>query len=280
MKKRSIFITLLLAVGFCLSSCVTPHTKKENGIHFDSIQLERISHFYDKEEYPYCELHLNFVYPSSGDAAMLDSIQRFFTSAFLGDDLMNLPPKEAIEQFADEYVQEYRSMESDFEEENLDNDIYKVQYMFTKEASTTILFNQDGLLSVAFDSDDYTGGAHGFHGTGYTVMDVATCHILQEEEIFVDNYREALTKIIVDQLMKDNEVTEPSQLEDVGFFSVEDIAPNGNFYIDEKGIVYLYNQYEVAPYALGQISVRLSFEQIELLLREGTPVADLCKYYK
>ena len=43
------------------------------------------------------------------------------------------------------------------------------------------------------------------------------------------------------------EVAEPDSLLMRGFFTVEDIVPNNNFWLNDEGINYTYNQYEIAP---------------------------------
>ena len=55
----------------------------------------------------------------------------------------------------------------------------------------------------------------------------------------MDNYQDNLARILVDQIAKQNNVSDAKELENIGFFSVDEIFPNGNFLVDETGITYL-----------------------------------------
>ena len=70
--------------------------------------------------------------------------------------------------------------------------------------------------------------------------------------------------------MQKCQVNEPNSLLEKGFFTIEDIVPNNNFFLDEEGIHYAYNQYEIAPYAMGVISVTVPYTDLEdILIPEG-----------
>jgi len=58
---------------------------------------------------------------------------------------------------------------------------------------------------------------------------------------------------------------------DAGFF-VEYIDPTDNFYVTKDGMGFFYNQYEVAPYALGPIEIFVSYRDLNRILREDSPV--------
>ncbi len=70
--------------------------------------------------------------------------------------------------------------------------------------------------------------------------------------------------------MIQNNVDVPDSLLMKGFFTIEDIVPNNNFWLDEIGIHYSYNQYEIAPYSMGVIDVTVPYSDIsDILLPDG-----------
>lgn len=124
------------------------------------------------------------------------------------------------------------------------------------------------ILSYGEDCYTYTGGAHGY---GYTLLfnySLLTGALLHEDDLFVDDYFEPLHHLLVESLIHqtDNVDTE-RELRAMGF-SVEDIVPNDNFFVTEDGLVYVYNPYDIAPYAMGSISIHLSYSSIEKYLRD------------
>lgn len=70
--------------------------------------------------------------------------------------------------------------------------------------------------------------------------------------------------------MKDFNAEIPDSLLMRGFFTIDDIVPNENFWLSEKGIHYSYNQYEIAPYAMGVIDVTVPYSELtDILLPES-----------
>ena len=91
--------------------------------------------------------------------------------------------------------------------------------------------------------------------------------LISEEDIFVPNYQKSLAEIMVNKLMVENDVTTPEGLVEKGFFNIEDIFPNNNFWLDDKGIHYAFNQYEIAPYVMGVIEIDIPYEDLKDILK-------------
>ena len=47
-----------------------------------------------------------------------------------------------------------------------------------------------------------------------------------------------------------------------------EITPNGNFTVSEKGITYTFNQYEIGPYALGIIGITIPWDEIDNIIKK------------
>jgi hypothetical protein len=55
-------------------------------------------------------------------------------------------------------------------------------------------------------------------------------------------------------------------LQDAGWFIEGRLTANENFYFTEKKIVFVYNPYEIGPYAAGAPSVEIPLSKLEDLL--------------
>jgi hypothetical protein len=142
--------------------------------------------------------------------------------------------------------------------------------------SNKILFKSDSILSYAVEYSDYEGGAHGSYRITYTNIDLNELVTLTEEDLFVPGYFNPLTEKIVAQLMKDFDAEVADSLLMKGFFTIEDIVPNNNFWLDGENINYSYNQYEIAPYAMGVIDVSVPYTELtDILLPDGV----ISKYF-
>ncbi len=75
--------------------------------------------------------------------------------------------------------------------------------------------------------------------------------------------------------MEKNNVTSPDSLLNMGFFNIDEIAPNNNFWMNEEGIHYAYNQYEIAPYSMGVIDIFIPYGELEEILIPDGPVSKM-----
>jgi hypothetical protein len=280
-SKTFIFATLILLSGMILTGCkqTTANPDKENEIRFDSIAVNERYYLLNDSLNPYCTLESNFIYPSDyKDKEILDKLSRHFIYSFFGEDSISTTPQAAMERYVRIYITDYKELENDFIKETTirgEKPLQESWFAYYEISSNEILYNKCDLLSYTVSIDYYTGGAHGDQVSGNFVIDLKTGNELEESDLFIENYQNELSKIIVDAIASDYHVTDPSKLEEMGFFNIEEIYPNNNFYIDGNGITYTYNRYEIAAYSTGKIYVTLPFDRIRHLMLENSPVAPL-----
>ncbi|QRX63802.1 DUF3298 domain-containing protein [Dysgonomonadaceae bacterium zrk40] len=265
-KQQFLFFSLSVAALLLISSC--------NEIRFETMVVnEHIPLLAENDTtLPHAELTLSFTYPEKfRDEASLRRLQQIFNGTFFGDIQYDaLSPKEAITLYTEAYRERYRALSNNFYEEKamMDGEM-PVWYWHTLDIRNELLHVSDSLMSYSVSYSDYEGGAHGSHRVTYTNIDLNRLTTLSEEDLFLPGYYRPLTEKIVVQLMKDNEVTEPDSLQMKGFFTVEDIQPNNNFWLSDSAIHYAFNQYEIAPYAMGVIDVTIPYSELTELLSPG-----------
>ena len=49
-------------------------------------------------------------------------------------------------------------------------------------------------------------------------------------------------------------------------YNVDEIHPNDNFFLTDSSLVYVFGQYEIAPYALGETEIAINYDQLRDLL--------------
>ncbi len=119
----------------------------------------------------------------------------------------------------------------------------------------------DTLLVCKIRRESYTGGAHGAYSTRYHNYGVAggyelsLCDLLSEEEFA------RLTGQIRRKLCDQYGVADEEQLAQLGFFPSM-IAPTENFEITPSGITFHYDPYEIACYAIGEVEVPFTREEL------------------
>ncbi len=279
--KTRLLKTIVCLISFGLSTTGCLHTTRKeacNAVKFDSIRVDKTYHLLDNPENPNCNLQIKFTYPASVENGLLEDVQKQFVLAYFGEAYENLPPQEAVEKYTNDYLASYKELESDYEEELKraeDGAPVSAWFSYYELSSDQIQFNRHDLISFTVKFENYTGGAHGAHAYNHFVIDLKNGERLKEEDIFIDSYQDPLAKILVAQIARQNGVADPKELEDLGFFGMDEIYPNNNFLVDETGITYTFNEYEIAAYVVGATHVHIPFEDVQSLLKKESPVASL-----
>lgn len=270
-------VSAIWLVGCKPSKGIDPD--KENEIRFDSLRVHETYHLLGDSTNPYCTLEAFFIFPSAyKNPETLHKLSRHFIQSFFGEDETASTPKEAMDQYVAKYIADYRELESDFTEEMETTGKKPPQeswYAYYEMSTNEILYNKCDLLSYTVTVEYYTGGAHGGHGYNNYVLSLVTGEELEEDDLFIANFQDELADLIVETIASDNHVTAPNELENIGYFNVKEIYPNNNFYVNEEGITYTFNEYEIAAFYIGKIDVFLPYDKIRHLLREDSPVAPL-----
>jgi hypothetical protein len=277
-SKFFILPASFLLWGIILTGCKqnTTNIDRDNDITFDTITVNEQYHLLGDATNPFCTLESTFIYPSGyRDKEILQKISRLFLVSFFGENSPSASPEEVMKDYADKYLSDYMELEKDFPGKTDDAIASEALYSHFEISSNEILYNKCNLISYVVSIEYFTGGAHGNLGFDNHVIDLKTGNELEEKDIFVDNYQDSLAQIIVKAIAADLNVSDPAELENMGFFNIREIYPNGNFYVDGDGITYTFNNYEIAAYSVGKTDVTLPYDRIRHLIREDSPVAPL-----
>lgn len=273
---KLIFVFLIsIFIGGCNTG-----TKKtaDNDITFDSISVDKTYHLLENPESPNCNLQIHFIYPAKYDNKdVLKKIQKQFVASYFGDDYENLYPEEATAKYTEDYLNDYKELEEEYKAEiaKVDKEQVGAWFSYYEGSANEIIYNKNDILSYTVNFGEYTGGAHGAHAYNNHVINLKTGDLITEEDIFIDGFQEDLAQILVDRIAKENGLDNPKELENIGFFSIEEIFPNGNFLIDDAGITYTFNEYEIAAYVVGVTYVDIPYEEIQHLLKKESPISHL-----
>ena len=278
-----ITLTIILAaiMTLTLHSCKNNTQLSKDEIVMDSLVFKDKVYLLEQVDtlLPYADVNINFKYPAKfRDKESLIRLQQivtgtFFNNIYLGE----LPPKEAFDAYIEEYSEEYKSLTNDYynDKSHLGDGSIPNWYWYSRYMKNNVMFNDSKLLSISAEQYDYTGGAHGSFVVLYTNIDLDELVTISEEDIFKPNYQKPLAEIIVNRLMTEHKVDTREGLLEIGFFDINEIFPNNNFWISDKGIHYAFNQYEIAPYVMGVIDVFIPYEDLNELLNSGTVIKHL-----
>ncbi|WP_076791279.1 DUF3298 and DUF4163 domain-containing protein [Chlorobium sp. KB01] len=213
------------------------------------------------EEYPtYCRVR----YPHFSGGVKADLINRAVHSYVADSTALSLEGAKgkdiSVEVLAEAFLRSYEA----FRKERAD----EIPWQF--DLAGAVLLNRSGIVTIDISFYSFTGGAHGMSHTAYLVFDTRSGRRLELNDIFLPGYERTLNELVESRFrqMKGLSKTDPLDGEEGGL--VENVIRfNNNFAITDKGLIFLYNVYEIAPYVNGQTEIRLTWRELKGLLRPG-----------
>jgi hypothetical protein len=278
-KKAGVFIFTVSVFFLLLNISCTEKTKTgANDVVFDSIQVNKTQSIDYKDSKLNCNLHIAFIFPaSSKKTSQLNDLQKIFIEkVFQSQDIVNLPPKDAANKFSEQYIQNFQSTKFDdfFDTDSMLED--ENSFIYELSLENKILYNQNNFISFVVKNTNYEGGAHGSNSIYGSVINLNTGKILTEEDFAGTNYKKNLSPILAKKITAAKGLSDVSQLENNGYNAIEDIVPNGNFTIDDKGITYYFNEDEkIAAYFVGITEAFIPYEELKPYITEDNPISSL-----
>jgi len=110
----------------------------------------------------------------------------------------------------------------------------------------------------------FRGGAHGIQTLSNIVFDAKTGEQVHEADLFAPGYETPVAQLLRLAIKSAMEAEDPELMQLV---KLEEVVPNGNFSVHEDGMEWLFQPYEVGPYALGIVSATLSWEDLKPFMK-------------
>lgn len=278
--KTVLYLGLFMLASVAFSSCGGGKENSiPNNIGYDSIIVSKT---YTLENYPapqpYCSLNIRYVFPSRyKDSDILKKIQKELNIAFLENESYGLlSQSEAINKYVADYIENYKQeMEMRHSRSDEAEDETEITFSFSKILTSNVLFDQEGLLVYQIKSMDCRSNADTLTLYRNIVIDMKTGNQLSEREIFIPNYEKPLNALIVDKILAQNNVMKTEDLFELGYWGIDDIASNNNFYVNKEGLTYIFNQGEYSALRLGDTRVFFPYKKISHLLKKDSPISAL-----
>lgn len=213
---------------------------------------------------PMAEFDMQCLVPSknveAGIAAFLkDKIFMNFKGDSLEKSYANLSVENLQNAMRDTFFATYLDMLAQEKPDSTAEVPYVLNY--AESASISIIFNEKSLLSVGYGTYEYTGGAHGNHSTTLATYDLAQKKALTLNDVFLPKYEKTINKALANAVRRQFNIKPNEPLSNNLFGN--SIESTNNFCITPKGILFLYNPYEIAAYAMGEIELFVPFQDVK-----------------
>ena len=165
------------------------------------------------------------------------------------------------------------SAEETLEWEKENQDMIESTSSYYQSHGFAVTRNDGRILSFSSNTGGYEGGAHGYYMEYGLNFDVATGQFLSIADVVTDEA--AFQEICVQEMLRqcdglkaegilfDDQIIVPS-LKEV----LEGKMEGEEWYFMEKGIRFISNIYEIAPYAAGKITFDIPYEMVNEALKE------------
>lgn len=170
---------------------------------------------------------------------------------------------EKPEELALNFIQNYKETAQKFP-----------QYELPWEATINgkVAYRNPEIISLKFNTDIFTGGAHGYRSTRYLNFNAENGEILETKDIFNSDFIGYVEK----DFRKKQNIPQQENINSTGlFFENDKFHLPQNIGITEEKVILHYNAYEIAPYASGNFIMTYSKSEIRqfLKLKEDKPKA-------
>jgi hypothetical protein len=170
----------------------------------------------------------------------------------------------SIEELADSFYAAYKTDSVIIHSED-----YILAYVYDLEFK--IDYNDNNILSLLKTLYTYTGGAHGSTSLTYLNFNLNTGNEIKPDDIFTSDYKTTLDKLGEKPFREFYKLKPADDFEASGFwFTNNKFSLNENFGFNPEGVVFQFNQYEVAPYALGAASITIPYKKLKEIIKENS----------
>lgn len=140
---------------------------------------------------------------------------------------------------------------------------------FSRATTVRVRWVSAHVLTVELEESAFTGGAHGDYGATLRSFDLRTAKPIPVTALVSDTA--ALVPLLESGfvLAKADSGAAPPPLADLLFPEVKRLPVPPHVGVVPEGLLFLYNPYEVAPWAVGRTDVLLTWKQLSTLADAG-----------
>ena len=234
-------------------------------ITFDTLRVNEVFALDSIEkESPTLRIDINLLVPITTDQAVAENINNCITYAAYGYE--NITPQIATDSIVKQIVHTYYEMRNDYFNEksvNPGSPWFNAYYILKSAAGK----GRDNSICYTVRSEVYEGGAHPYSIISAVNFDAASGKEIGLHDIFAEGCDSLLTERLTTRLAQQHDVASLQELKEIGFLTLNDMYVTNNFVMGEDSIYFIYNEYEIAPYALGSSCIGFNYNELKDILK-------------
>lgn len=209
-------------------------------------------------------------YPASaGEGISVDSLQRLFAAYVLesGD---SLSLQEAMRQVVANSMHQYDFMQEPVDKEVADESEDMTTLKYATSTRVTPVYNKNGVVTfervdIVKKNDQVSSVTHRYYSFDVETMTYIDVNRLFSEEAIAD-----VCQMLQQQLLSQNNAKGNEQLNDLGYFNVENLTVTPNFYFDDNSVTWSFLPNELAVEAVGEPKITIPYGDLSECLCENS----------
>ena len=238
---------LLLLLPLLLFAC---KGSDEQVLTFEPVTVDKEVRLTNDENSPRCQVHLNMLQATDDNGEKAKLINKVLTERLLNKPLTG-DFQTAVTKFVDDYTKNYKSTLLPLYNQDRNDTAkiawYEYHYVIETTTQTGTAYTTSYLATV----DYYEGGAHGIN---------------QLITFFAPGYESQLKSTLLKALKSKTGLNSMSELKEAGYLYSMEMFPSENFILNDETITFVYNPYEIAPYAVGSIELIITYSEVSKIL--------------
>jgi len=257
---KRILLPLLSALLFfaCADEKKEPENKPEQALSFSSKTIEKTLDACEPEKGECTFISLTYPIAQNGHGEA-DKINKTIEEYILKTiDYQEEAGAEKPEDLAENFIKNYQETAAEFPE-------YELPWEATINGK--IFYRTEDLISMKFNTDMFTGGAHGYRSTRYLNFDPDNGKNLEPEDLFTSEFIDYVEK----DFREKKDIPMDKNINNTGmFFENDQFHLPQNIGISKDKVILHYNAYEIAPYAAGNFILTYPRSEIQQFLKLRT----------
>lgn len=264
---------MLLALLFMLGASGCGLGSSSDDSPYKHLFREAEAHLTDDASSPFCDFSIDYTYLDEEGDSIAALVNRTIQHEWLGEDYASLHPEVAVDSFMHVYLRDYRQeagalYRTDRAQNGADTE---VPHWFSQTYSlvTFVEEGHGGTINASANWFVDMGGAHPNQWSRWMNFDFETGRLLTKEDVFLPSAQADIETLLFDNLMlqvgaqfPDETLSTLEDLQQKGFLQMTNMYIPDNFLLSKKGVLFLFNRYDIAPYSAGEIVIEVPYEDI------------------
>lgn len=259
---------MALAMGGCKWGSAYDYSPYYNRVVEETVYL-----FPENDSSPFCDFAMDYSCLSDEQDSIIQTINQTLQQEFLGHAYRQLSPDAAIDSFMNDYLREFRKEVGEMYQMDLASDSTGTEIpAWYNRTYSMITFLDDGMEGIKHASANYfvdLGGAHPSQWSKWINFDIHTGKLLGKDDVFMPEAKAEIEALLLDKLIllqaknyPDETINTLEDLQNKGFLSMTNMYIPDNFLLNKDKVMFLFNRYDIAPYAAGETILEVAYEEM------------------